>query len=80
MEESQTELRSLIGKIFTWKDEHMRDSSDMRLQFSKQISEIMATIQVNQSQYNEIIRRLGEHTESFNKINEKIERIKRREE
>lgn len=58
-------LNSLISKLFSWKDEHLKDSSDMRLGLSNQIAQIVATIQVNQSQYVEIIRRLSVIEEHF---------------
>jgi len=47
-----------INLLFDYKDIHEKESSAVRFSLSKEISELAATVKVNQSQYAEILRRL----------------------
>lgn len=62
-----------IGKLETWKEEHEKDSNNVRRELEKQIAELAAAIKVNATQYGEILRRLEE-------LNQEVKRIAKRDE
>jgi len=65
--------KNLINKLFSYKDDHEKETAIIRLSFSKEISELSAICKVNQTQYAEILRRLDT-------LDRKIDRIEEREE
>lgn len=65
LELEDTKLRALIDKIFTWKDDHTKESSEVRLAFSNQMAKIFANVEVIDHKFLEILRRLDELKNDF---------------
>lgn len=59
--------------LFKWKDEHVKESAEIRLGYSERLSSLDSKYEVTKSQYAEILRRLDG-------LDKKIDRIETREE
>lgn len=67
-EQENERILNMIAKIFEWKDQHIRDSAEIRLHFSEKIAEVEGLVKVNASQYAEIIRRLGDIDQKMGRL------------
>lgn len=68
LENEDKKLRDLIDKLFTWKDQHLKDSTETRLLLSNQLSKLFTRVEVNDNKYSEILKRLDELKAEFSEF------------